>query len=292
MRVPLLLIVACIMILLLGAFAAQTHQEVLPEEPLPSMDELIREYSDPLPCTEFDPATAHGRPKEIVFPQEEHLRLIGRISKGVRQIAHQKGGGRWWECGKPIDVDDEQDLALKWAYRIVFLAWEYSDNGSENGVTINPWGIAGTAANESGFDICALGPWPRKWGYEHKTLRRNPRCISHPYKEIQNTMLHPKGVARWKTSGIDAAPLQQLWRCNEKGMCRPKWNRERLPPIPLKEVFSLGKGFEYNVRKMKKDSILYDTNRPWLYWPGHHSRKYDKKVTRWARKMGATTTEI
>ena len=295
MRVPLaLLIASACVVLFLGAFKAQTRSTGTgAADELHDLGELYYEYSDPLPCTELEEDTPE-QPADSAFPQKEHMQLIGRMASGVRKIALQKGGGRWWNCGKPYKTEDEEvNASLEWAYRIVFLAWEYSDNGSDDGITINPWGIFGTAANESGFDKCALGPWPRKWGYEHKTITKRRLCISHPYSEIKATMLHPKGIERWKTSGIDAAPLHQLWRCDEKGMCRPKFNRrDPLPPIPLDEVFSLGKGFEYNVRKLKKDAIDFKTSRPWLYWPGHRSAKYDKKVTRWARKGGATEDEI
>lgn len=294
MRVPLILmIITCVTVLFLGAFAAQTDRRPHAIAPKLNIEELLQEFGDPLPSTEFNLDLIPKTPVAKAFPQKEHLKMIGRIAEGVKKIAKKKGGGRWWECGKVVLPEAEDDLAIEWAYRIVYLAWEYSDNGSHNGITLNPWGIFGTAANESGFDICALGPWPRKWGYAHKTIKRRKLCISHPYSEIKDTMLHPEGIERWKTSGIDAAPLHQLWRCNEKGMCRPKFNgRDPLPPIPLKEVFSLGKGFEYNVRKMKKDAIDFRTNRPWQYWPGYRSDKYDTKVIRWARMGGATNNEI
>jgi hypothetical protein len=290
MRIRLLLVLGTT----LALFQETEKKKVIPEYLL---EELEKEFADPLPQTTFDPAKATGRLPVRAFPKEDDVRLIGRISQGVKKIGYVKGGGRWWTCwwtcGEIVKPEEEDDLALKWAYRIVYLAWEYSDNNSDDGITINPWGIFGTAANESGFDICALGPWPRKWGYDNKTIKKRKLCISHPYSEIKATMLHPKGIERWKTSGIDAAPLHQLWRCDEKGMCKPKFNhRDRLPPIPLDEVFSLGKGFEYNVRKMKKDAIDFKTDRPWLYWPGHRSTKYDEKVTRWARKGGATKDEI
>lgn len=292
MRVPILLVVAALATLVMGAVvASRAETGVMPpvdvSECFPVSD--MEEYGDPLPLTEFVEVDVAPKPE---FPNADELRLIGRISEGVRKIALHKGGGRWWSCGEVLSDEEQKDHAVEWAYRIVYLAWEYSDRGSDDGITINPWGIFGTAANESGFDVCALGPWPRKWGYQHKTITKRRLCISHPYEEIKATMLHPKGIERWKTSGIDAAPLHQLWRCDEKGMCKPKWNRERLPAIPVDDVFSLGKGFEYNVRKMKKDSIDFKTDRPWLYWPGYRSERYDTKVVRWARKGGATSEEI
>lgn len=295
MRVPLsLMIFTCAMVLFFRVFSAQTSNAdpTLDRPEYGPVSDPTEVYADPLPQTQLDEAALDTQETEKLFPKEDDLRLIGRIARGVRKVALQKGGGRWWDCGEVYDDSEEAEASLKWAYRIVFLAWEYSDRGSDGGVQMNAWGIAGVAANESGFDTCALGPWPRKWGYEHKTLKKNRLSISHPFDEIKATMLHPKGVERWKTTGLDAAPLHQLWRCDDKGMCKPKWNRERLPAISLDEVFSLGKGFEYNVRKMKKDAIDFKTSRPWLYWPGYRAEWYDEKVVRWAKKMGATAEEI
>jgi hypothetical protein len=226
------------------------------------------------------------------FPNKEQLKLIGRLSEGIKKVALLKGGGKWWNCGETYPDEEVNNAAMKWAYRIVYLAWDYSDKVDADGIQINPWGIAGTAANESGFDVCALGPWPRKWAYKNKIIKQRRRCISHPYAEIKKTMLHPKGVQRWKISGIDAAPLHLLWLCNEKGMCQPKFNWDKLPAIPLKEVFSLGKGFEYNVRRMRMYARQYRTDAPWTYWPGHKATWYHRKVVKWAHKMGATTKDI
>jgi len=241
---------------------------------------------DELPVTEFKPESKREKNNNI-----ENIRLIGRMAEGVRKVAKHKGGGVWWECGKTYTVQDDIDAAIEWASRIVYLAREYSDTGTTGGITINPWGVAGTAANECGFDRCALGKWPRKWGYDHGTIDRRKRCISHPFDQIKATLLHPDAQSRWGTIGIDAAPLHVLWRCS-KGKCRPKWNREGLPAISLDEVFSLGKGFEYNVREMKKRAIDHKTDRPWLYWRGYRSEGYDAKVKRWARMMGAQKDEI
>ncbi len=218
-------------------------------------------------------------------------RLVGRLSLGVERIGRMKGGGRWWECGEIYDDAGARGAAIAWASRIVALAADYSDHGSTGGRTINPWGVAGTAANESGFDRCALGKWPRRWAYERDYLPKPLRSISYTFAQIEYVLTRPDGAERWATVGFDAAPLHELWRCRE-GRCAPKFNPEGLPPLALAEVFSLGRGFEYDVRKLKKIAIQQRTDRPWLFWRGYRAEWYDEKVTRWARLMGARRGEI
>jgi len=295
MRVPIsLMIITCLLVLFFGIFAAQpSNSEPAILENYPPVCDATDVYADALPQTLFNVEEIPAEKPEVLFPKDGDVKLIGRLTRGVKKIAKKKGGGNWWYCGRIVQPEKEDDLALEWAYRIAYLAWEYTDRGSDNGITINPWGIFGVISNETGFDKCALGPWPRKWAYANGTMKQRGRCLSHTYADIKKTMTHPRGIERWKTAGIDAAPLHQLWRCNEKGMCKPKFNsRDPLPPITLDEVFSLGKGFEYGVRKMKKDSIDFKTDRPWMYWPGYRSERYDKKVVRWARMGGATEEEI
>jgi hypothetical protein len=255
--------------------------------PAPVEDEAGCLDVDPYPATEMEPE----RPKAPTAEQIARLRLIGRIAEGVRRIGRAKGGGRWWECGRAYEEAEEADAAIEWAHRIVWLASEYSDRGSVNGIQLNPWEIAGVAANECGFDRCALGKYPRMWGYQHGTLKRSRLCISHTYEDIERTLNDPRGATQFNTSGLDGAPMHVLWRC-EKGMCRPKFNREQLPPIPMSEVFSLGMGFEYNVREFKKRAIDHRTSTPSLYWKGYKCEWYYEKIVNWAKRLGAKKGEI
>ena len=242
---------------------------------------------DPYPTTEME----DEKPAALTAEQVEMVRLIGRIAEGVRKVGKWKGGGRWWECGMTYTEEEEVGAAIEWAHRIVWLASEYSDRGSVNGIQLNPWEIAGVAANECGFDRCALGKYPRKWGYQHGTLKRSRLCISHTYADIEKTLNDPRGATMFNTSGLDGAPLHVLWRC-EKGLCRPKFNKEGLPPIPMAEVFSLGMGFEYNVREFKKRAIDNRTSTPSLYWKGYRCEWYRTKIVNWQKRLGAKTSEI
>jgi len=143
MRIPAsLMTLTCIIVLIFGAIAASTSTSPEPTTDNVPLDELLTEFGDPLPATKFNTEKAYYKKETPAFPQEEHLRLIGRISKGVLKIAHHKGAGKWWNCGEVVAPKDEQDLALKWAYRIVYLAWEYSDNGSNAVQALNAFRLS------------------------------------------------------------------------------------------------------------------------------------------------------
>jgi hypothetical protein len=243
------------------------------------------EYGDPEPVSDMD--------EKPSLSNEERARLvlIGRLAEGIRKVGKNKGGGRWWECGKIYKPEEEATAAIEWAARIVWLSSEYSDRGSLNGYQLNPWEIAGVAVNECGMDRCALGKYPRKWGYEHGTLRRSRFSISHTYEDIEKTLTDPRGKDVWTTAGLDGAPMHVLWKCKDK-MCWPKFNREGLPPIQMRDVFSLGMGFEYNVREFKKRAIDYRTRTPSLYWRGYKCEWYREKIINWEKRLGARKDEI
>jgi hypothetical protein len=171
-KIVLVAIVLLVVIFGLIAFVKNTAPSVLAVQ-APALAPTRAPLSGaivPFPVTCFEeafgdpePMTMNERPR---MSDEDRARavLIGRLARGIRKIGLAKGGGRWWECGEVYDDTNENEAAFEWAYRIVTLAWEYSDVGSGNGYTMNPWEIAGVAANECGFDRCALGKYPRQWG--------------------------------------------------------------------------------------------------------------------------------
>lgn len=284
-------------VVIMSMVAAMPPGEVRAVAPRPALTwaeiDVLTAEMEKLYGVEREPVTELSEPEAPATPDDQiaRLKLIGRLAQGIRRVAVNKGGGRWWECGATYDDTAEGEAALEWAYRIVTLALEYSDCGSENGYQLNPWEIAAVAANESGFDRCALGKWPRKWGYENGTIKRSRLSISHSYEEIHATLTSKKAGDRWTKVGLDAAPLHVLWRCDTEERCWPKFNREGLPPIPMREVFSLGMGFEYNVREMKKRAIDNKTQRPSMYWKGYKCDWYDDKIRNWERRLGARAGE-
>lgn len=224
------------------------------------------------------------------FPNAEQGDVILRMARGIPKWKETFHHG-WWECGVQYKHDEEQkEAALIWAYRIVELANEYSDDE----FTMNPWGIAGTVANESGFDKCALGEWLREWAYEEKAMKKKRGgAISHSIKELRPWLFKPKVLASYQRTGFDCGPMQELWKCNEEGFCRSiYWDRDT-PSISFDKMFTMDIHFDWNVRELRRRARVNNTDRPWGTWrTGKYAKWYDKKVTRWARYMGAKKGEI
>ena len=69
----------------------------------------------------------------------------------------------------------KEEAATAWAFQIVRAARNND---------INPWGLAGTIANESNFDRCAIGYHPRNWAVKNNVLRKKRRTISYSAAEV------------------------------------------------------------------------------------------------------------
>jgi hypothetical protein len=224
------------------------------------------------------------------FPKPEHAEIIVRMQAGIPKWKKKVHHG-WWECGKEVSsVEKEETTALRWAFRIVQLSWEHSDDDHK----INPWGLAGIVANESGFDRCAVGPFLREWGYRKGAMKKKRGgAISHSVKEIERWLFDRKVIATVSKSGFDAGPMQELWRCNKARMCRSVFWTHNYPSISFESLFSMDVQFNWGVRELLRRARVNKTTRPWAYWrTGRNSEWYDKKITRWARMLGAKRGEI
>jgi len=183
----------------------------------------------------------------------------------------------YWECGRVLtEKEDIQDLAIKYAFEIVRAAYEVSDRGDDPDFILNPWGLAGTIQNESGFDRCALGPHPRNSAYELGILKKKRRSISHTEAEILKVVTHPKMQALYARSGFDLGTAQLLSRFYED-------------PKDYKNMLSLRGSTVEAARSMRDRSRTCQTefpDRPWRCWPGRDSERYDARVSRWALELG------
>jgi hypothetical protein len=212
-------------------------------------------------------------PKVAISEQEPDL--IVRISAGI--LAHKKATG-WWECGDLLTDEQMGEKALEYAKLIVNESERVSDK-EPSGWRLNPWGLAGTIANESRFDRCALGLNPRKSAYKMFVIKQRRRSISHSEKEVLDALKNPLLLRQFQNRGYDLGLAQILTR-GIKG-------------VP---IYSRMLNAEYNIidaaNKMRIRGIMYKTDRPWMYWPGFSSKEYDGKVIRWARKLGALDGDI
>jgi hypothetical protein len=239
---------------------SRTWQEVVDEE----LDQTIQ--------------PVEAKKKEIpkrAFPNENQLRMIGRLANGITEMKLRQKG--WYECGTLYsDKEEIRTKALDYAYHIVKASYIMSDES----FTLNIWGLAGVIENESGFDRCALGLYPRKHAYNLGILKRRKMCISHTEEEVLSALEDPRMQKKFKRTGVDLGVGQVLSRFYD----RPKDYRSHM---------QVAYGTLQAGRIMRNRARWKGTDRPWLYWRStSRTDWYDKKVVRNARKMGATRLEI
>lgn len=197
------------------------------------------------------------------------MRLIGRLTDGMVTWKTAREDGGWWSCGEYYtDPDDISEKAVEIAYHVVRVT---------DLVDLNPWGFAGTLANESALDPCALGPGPRKWAVKNGYLPDRVRTISHRIEDVLSVVRMDSAKRRFKKTGIDLGPCQMLAKYYQGD--------------PL-DMMSIPIGIEICAREMARRGTMYRTDRPWTFWRGKKLDWYDLKVTRWARMMGAAPSEI
>lgn len=275
MKIPLFLMVSSVFICVL-AFGMKTmnfevpvsiHGDVVEHV---SDYELYRDYGvDPLPATVLD------LKKVQIFPEKWHLDLISRLAIGATEWKMNNGG--WWECGVYHgDREDVMDLALRYSWVIVEASFRVSEKYDFD---LNPWGLAGTIANESGWDRCALGPGPRGVAYSLGLLEKSKMTISNTESDIIRAISDSRMEDSFSRTGYDLGTAQVLSRFYEDKRDYGKMVSLHGSTMMAAEVmFSRGS--------------MYKSKRPWSYWPGRMSENYDAKVVKWARMLGASSDEI
>lgn len=278
LRIAIVLLFAC----------SSTAPEQSPE-PKPAAEVV----EQPAPEEEKQPVE---EPEEEVssvfkqFPNPDQADVIVRLQAGIPTWKEKVHHG-WWECGVEVATEEQKkETALRWAYRVVQLSYEYSDDE----LTMNPWGVAGLVANESGFDRCAVGPFLREWGYKKGDMKKKRGgAISHSEEEIAKFLFQPKVIATVQKSGFDVGPMQELWRCNKLRECRSIFWPLHFSSVSFQRLFTMDYHFDSSVRELRRRARVNKTDRPWAYWrTGRRAEWYDKKLTRWAKMLGAKDGEI
>ena len=269
MRIPIALMIASVCAMLVAAAVPLAGGERAEEETpvFPTTVFEDRLDVDPYPVTEMDE-------RELCAgfcPDERQREAMERMADGIWRWKTADGASPWWFCGEPHDGD----VALGLSKMVVLAIWEAAYEAERVvGVPVNPWGIAGTAANESSFDLCAFGLYPRLEAYERGVLPRNRRTISHTRKAVLRAINDP---------GLDKA-----FRAYDLGMLQ---TLDMYYDGPREDLLGWD-GFRWQVQHMAQRAAYRKTDRPWMYWPGHRSEAYDRRVTRYARRFGATEDEI
>lgn len=227
--------------------------------------------ADPLPVTEYvEPKT---------FLSKEQLRTIGRLAEGIYKARTMKGTVPYWFCGEAYEGAEAKNLAMTVAWHVVKSADEASDDRR----TLNVWGWAGTLLNEGGMDLCTLGMNPRKAAYHLGILKKRRRTLSHTKAEVLKAIHNTQMKGMFKT--YDLGMAQTLDRHYKYWL---KCERKQGGPEDLLEW----RGLYWQAVYMHGLAVDYDTDRPWMYWPGYRAPWKDYRVTQHARRLGATPEEI
>lgn len=202
----------------------------------------------------------------------ETIKNIGKISQGILNIVKKRNQGLWYYCGKRLNEIQKEEMATSISYNIIT---SQQSIGLEN---VSSWGIAATIYNESGFDACALGIHPRKWGYKNKLLNKKKSNITHTKIEVLNFIRNPKSQKKYMKSGFDLGYCQVL---------------SRFYRGQEEDMLSNAVGIRICVIEMQRRAQYNKTKMPWLYWKGTNKTYwYRNKIRRWARIMNAPKKEM
>ena len=215
------------------------------------------------------PQTIHQDSKATSLPIED-IRIVGRMSRGlVQSWVNLRNRGLWFECGIRYESEEEkEEAATAWAFHIVRAARKSG---------INPWGLAGTIANESNFDRCAIGYHPRNWAVRKQMLKRKRRTISYSADEVIAAYRSIAAKRAWKNTGWDVGPCQML---------------SKYYPGDIGDMFTLVPGVDICAMEMHARGEMYGTKRAWRWWRGAETGWYDSRITRFAHLLGAHKDEI
>lgn len=217
-----------------------------------------------------------GEKKEVLFPQKEHLQIIGRLSEGILKFKKKRGG--WFRCGHRATEKEMEDWSVLWAYRIAEAAWNISD-GEDDEWNLSPWGIAGLIMHESGMDECAVGPNVRGHAYKLELLKRSKITISHSKDDVINMLKDERMQKAFKETGVDIGPCQMLSRY---------YSRQ----TDYNAIMTLGYGLDECAREMRHRSNFYKSNTPWEVWPGSPKDWYKDRIERKCKMLGATKKDL
>jgi len=202
---------------------------------------------------------------------EDQIRLIGKLSQGIRKLVRIRDHGNWYYCGEKLGEYEQIEISTAIAYRTVVSQYEL-------GLDVSPWGIIATAYNESGLDSCALGIYPRKWAYKKGMLRKRKKTCSHTRNEVLSFINNPAAKRRYSRSGFDLGICQVLSRF---------YRGQEL------DMLNMTDGIRMCIVEMQHRANRNKTNKPWLYWKG--TRKtgwYRNRIRKWAKMMGATKKDM
>ena len=204
----------------------------------------------------------------------ERKKLIGRIAQGIHRVRTTRGQVPFWFCGEPYTGEAAVDLAIE-------VAWHIVVESEKN--KLNPWGVAGLASNESGFDLCSLGTYPRLAAYDLGILKRKKLTLSHSREEIERSISDPRMVSKFRAYDLGLLQTLDIYYRRDR---RYQGERGRAKDLITWE------GFSWQVGHLRRLGERHHTHEPWLYWPGYRAEWKREKVRRFAKQLGATSDDM
>ena len=140
-------------------------------ETLPTIPKYVPTPS--LPKVIAEPPIVTGKDNTLPTNSPEVTELGDSIISWKRKTDHNI----WWECGVKYDKEQIKIAAYAWADALVSAHKKttYSVRwGRHKGkpLKVNMREATGVIINESRFDRCAIGPYPRKFAYKKGILER------------------------------------------------------------------------------------------------------------------------
>jgi hypothetical protein len=202
---------------------------------------------------------------------EEREMSIDRIANSLVAWKTKLDGELWYECGERYTtLSKKQEASTKWAVALYDAQRDATYNlKSGEALTVPMESALGIITNESRFDRCAIGPWPRKWAAEHGLLLlHGRRAYSYSEDELAEVLENPKWEKEHRSA--DLGPGQIMWN-KKKG--------------DFRQYTTLGSGIRNVFAELVRRGVEYDTKDPAAYWPGRRSPDYLEKVMRFGRSF-------
>jgi hypothetical protein len=228
------------------------QKEAAEFEPKPLPVIVVAEEPPPQPAPKAEPE----------FSAKE-IEVINSISSGMIRIKEKKDNGQWYVCGKRLDRAAQLRTSLSIAEAVV-------TNMKSLAVDFDPWGVVGTMFNESRFDPCALGKYPRAAATEFGLIKPKRRGNSYKRETVLRAIVDPRMKKRFKASGYDLGPCQIL---------------TRFYPGEAANMMTVNAGIRICVLEMQSRAKNNKTKTPWLYWRGSKTPWYFAKIRRWVKVM-------
>ena len=266
--------------LMVSCRTQKTVEQIAPEPPDAGVEteeaeevELVYPVSEP--AKEVSVVLDKVIPKEVVEPEINKVDadMATRIVRWKRRVDRSV----WWECGKRYTTQEEfNKAALEWA-TAVNRAYKNTSYKLRSGkvVKVNKSEALGIMMRETRLDRCAVGPYPRKFAYAKKIIKRRDGTLSHTLEEIEKVFTHRKFQGRL----ADIGPGQIVKRIGGKGKKSIQWET-------VKKYLTVDPGVQLVFDEMADRGRMYSTRTPSNKWPGNGENSwYTNNVLRMGSRI-------